>query len=52
MEPTGVRRHGRPSPRQERREVDGINFVKQFGVSATTRNWNTIEKIAKILRAA
>ena len=24
---------------------------KQFGVAATTRNWNTIEKIAKILRA-
>jgi uncharacterized protein (DUF1697 family) len=23
---------------------------KQFGVAATTRNWNTIEKIAKILR--
>jgi len=23
---------------------------KQFGVSATTRTWNTIEKVAKILR--
>jgi uncharacterized protein (DUF1697 family) len=23
---------------------------KKFGVAATTRNWNTIEKVVKILR--
>jgi uncharacterized protein (DUF1697 family) len=37
-----------------RREMKAISYLgkieKTFGVAATTRNWNTIEKIAKILR--
>jgi uncharacterized protein (DUF1697 family) len=37
-----------------RREMKAISYLgkieKKFGVAATTRNWNTIEKIAKILR--
>jgi len=38
-----------------RRQMKAIRYLgqieKQLGVPATTRNWNTIEKIAKILRA-
>jgi uncharacterized protein (DUF1697 family) len=37
-----------------RREMKAISYLgkieKQFGVATTTRNWNTIEKVAKILR--
>jgi uncharacterized protein (DUF1697 family) len=37
-----------------RREMKAISYLgqieKRLGVPATTRNWNTIEKIAKILR--
>lgn len=36
-----------------RREMKAISYLgkieKQFGVPATTRNWNTIEKVMKIL---
>jgi uncharacterized protein (DUF1697 family) len=36
-----------------RRQMRAITYLgkieKQFGVPVTTRNWNTIEKIAKIL---
>ena len=36
-----------------RREMKAISYLgkieKQLGVPATTRNWNTIEKVAKIL---
>jgi len=36
-----------------RREMKAISYLsqieKRLGVSATTRNWNTIEKVAKIL---
>jgi uncharacterized protein (DUF1697 family) len=36
-----------------RRQMKAISYLgnieKQFGVPVTTRNWNTIEKIAKIL---
>jgi uncharacterized protein (DUF1697 family) len=37
-----------------RRQMKAISYLgkieKQFGVPATNRNWNTIEKIAKLLR--
>jgi uncharacterized protein (DUF1697 family) len=37
-----------------RRQMKAISYLgkieKQFGVAATTRNWNTIEKVVKILR--
>ena len=37
-----------------RRQMKAISYLgkieKQFGVPVTTRNWNTIEKVAKILR--
>jgi len=37
-----------------RREMKAIGYLgkieKLLGVAATTRNWNTIEKVAKILR--
>jgi len=37
-----------------RRQIKAISYLgkieKKFGVAATTRNWNTIEKVAKILR--
>ena len=37
-----------------RREMKAISYLgkieKQLGVPVTTRNWNTIEKVAKILR--
>ena len=37
------------------RQMKAISYLgkieKQFGVPVTTRNWNTIEKVAKILRA-
>jgi uncharacterized protein (DUF1697 family) len=37
-----------------RREMKAISYLgkieKKFGVAATTRNWNTIEKVATILR--
>jgi uncharacterized protein (DUF1697 family) len=37
-----------------RRQMKAISYLgkieKKFGVAATTRNWNTIEKIAGILR--
>jgi uncharacterized protein (DUF1697 family) len=36
-----------------RRQMKAISYLgkieKQFGVAATTRNWNTIEKVVKIL---
>jgi len=39
-----------------RRQMKTISYLgkieKKFGVAATTRNWNTIEKVAKILRDA
>ena len=39
-----------------RREMKAIGYLgkieKQFGVPATNRNWNTIEKVAKILENA
>jgi uncharacterized protein (DUF1697 family) len=38
-----------------RREMKAISYLrkieKTFGVAATTRNWNTIEKVAKILQS-
>ena len=38
-----------------RRQMKAISYLgkieKKFGVAATTRNWNTIEKVAKILEA-
>ena len=38
-----------------RREMKAISYLakieKQFGVAATTRNWNTIEKVVKALQA-
>ena len=37
------------------RQMKAISYLgkieKQFGVPVTTRNWNTIEKVVKILRA-
>jgi uncharacterized protein (DUF1697 family) len=37
------------------RQMNAISYLgkieKQFGVPVTTRNWNTIEKVVKILRA-
>ena len=37
-----------------RRQMKAISYLgkieKLFGVPVTTRNWNTIEKVAKILR--
>ena len=37
-----------------RRQMRAITYLgkieKQFGVPVTTRNWNTIKKVAKILR--
>jgi uncharacterized protein (DUF1697 family) len=37
-----------------RREMKAISYLgkieKKFGVAATTRSWNTIEKVAEILR--
>jgi len=37
-----------------RREMKAISYLgkieKQLGVAATTRNWNTIDKVVKILR--
>ncbi len=37
------------------REIKAISYLgkieKQFGIPATNRNWNTIEKVVKILRA-
>jgi hypothetical protein len=37
-----------------RRQMKAIGYLgkieKQLGVPVTTRNWNTIEKVAKILR--
>ncbi len=39
-----------------RREMKAISYLgkieKQLGVPVTTRNWNTIEKVAKVLREA
>jgi uncharacterized protein (DUF1697 family) len=39
-----------------RREMKAISYLskieKQFGVAATTRNWNTIQKVAQILNDA
>src|SRR3954465_4563436 len=39
-----------------RREMKAIGYLgkieKQFGVPATNRNWNTLEKVVKILQAA
>jgi len=39
-----------------RRQMKAISYLgrieKQLGVPVTTRNWNTIEKVAKILRPA
>ena len=39
-----------------RREMKAISYLgkieKKFGVAATTRNWNTIQKVARILNAA
>ena len=39
-----------------RRHMKAIGYLgkieKLLGVPATTRNWNTIEKIAKLLRSA
>jgi uncharacterized protein (DUF1697 family) len=39
-----------------RREIKSISYLgkieKQFGIPATNRNWNTIEKVVKILRAS
>jgi len=39
-----------------RRQMKAISYLgkieKRLGVPATTRNWNTIEKVAKILRTA
>jgi uncharacterized protein (DUF1697 family) len=36
-----------------RRQIKAISYLgkieKQFGVAVTTRNWNTIEKVAKVL---
>src|SRR5213075_1865683 len=38
-----------------RRQMKAISYLgkieKKFGVAATTRNWNTIEKVVKILRS-
>jgi len=38
-----------------RRQMKAISYLgkieKKFGVAATTRNWNTIEKVARILKA-
>src|SRR5207247_6457534 len=38
-----------------RRQMKAISYLgkceKRFGVPATTRNWNTIEKVVKILRS-
>ena len=38
-----------------RRQMKAISYLgkieKKFGVAATTRNWNTIEKVVKILEA-
>jgi uncharacterized protein (DUF1697 family) len=38
-----------------RRQMKAISYLgqieKKFGLAATTRNWNTIEKVAKILEA-
>jgi len=37
-----------------RRQMKAISYLgkieKKFGVAATTRNWNTIQKVVKILR--
>jgi len=39
-----------------RRQMKAISYLgkieKKFGVAATTRNWNTIQKVAKILNDA
>src|SRR5438045_8528369 len=39
-----------------RRQMKAISYLgkieKRLGVPASTRNWNTIEKVAKILRTA
>ena len=39
-----------------RREMKAISYLgkieKKFGVAATTRNWNTIQKVAQILKDA
>jgi uncharacterized protein (DUF1697 family) len=39
-----------------RRQMKAINYLgkieKKFGVAATTRNWNTIQKVAQILNDA
>jgi uncharacterized protein (DUF1697 family) len=46
--------HGRFVLGVYRREMKAISYLgkieKQFGVPATTRNWNTFEKVLKILR--
>jgi uncharacterized protein (DUF1697 family) len=38
-----------------RRQMKAISYLskveKEFGVAATTRNWNTIEKVVKILQS-
>ena len=38
-----------------RRQMKAISYLgkieKRLGVPATTRNWNTIEKVVKILRS-
>ena len=38
-----------------RRQMKAISYLgkieKTFGVAATTRNWNTIQKVVKILNA-
>ena len=38
-----------------RREIKAISYLgkieKQFGIAATNRNWNTIQKVVKILRS-
>ena len=37
-----------------RRQMKAISYLgkieKKFGVAATTRNWNTIEKVVKVLQ--
>ena len=39
-----------------RRQMKAISYLgkieKKFGVAATTRNWNTIQKVAQILKDA
>lgn len=48
--------HGRFVLGLYRREMKAIGYLgkveKQFGVAATNRNWNTIEKVVKVLNDA